>query len=129
MEIVLEIFTIRQNVIEEALTAIGVLARCIGNKFEFYMAGLAPILDYVFNRQNSNSLLKAATMCAGDLAAALGDKLAPHLANFVAAILRSLGDDNASSEVKVQSIESLADMAHHAGQHFFYHLAEVMPLV
>lgn len=129
METILTIFKVRQNVIEEAIQAAGTLAGNIEIRFTKYLGQFVPFLIWALNKQDTPTVCKAGTMVVGDLARALGREMAPYLHEIVPALLRNLESSTISTDVKIQSIEALADLASSTRQEFLKYVAQVLAFI
>ena len=129
MQTLFRIFNMRNTVIEEGIQAVGALAGNIENRFLGYIQSFGPYLMWSLNKQDSVSICKAGTMCVGDIARALGEQAYPYLREFIQPILKNLESELVSTEVKVQSIESLADLAGHTKGSFLEYLNQVMTII
>jgi len=122
---ILELFHARQVVVEEGLEALGALAQNIEGGFDPYLSKIGPFVIWALKRQDEASVCKAGTMCVGDLARALGTKITTYLPELVPMLLSNLEKGTVSTEVKIQSVSSLADLASNSGSAFLDFLPSV----
>lgn len=122
---ILELFHARQVVVEEGLQALGALAQNIEGGFDPYLSKIGPFVIWSLKRQDESSVCKAGTMCVGDLARALGPKIIPFLPELVPMLLSNLEKGTVSTDVKIQSVASLADLASNSGAAFLEYLPTV----
>ena len=125
VEGILELFRVKQAVVEEGLEALGALAQNIEASFEPYLARVGPFMIWSLKRQDEAAVCKAGTMCVGDLARALGPKITPYLSELVPLLLSNLEKQTVATDVKIQSVASLADLASNSGGHFLEYLPAV----
>lgn len=123
------LFKARNNVVEEAVQATGTLAQTIESRFEPYMQRFGPYLVFALRKQDIASVCKAGTMCVGDLARAIGDRISLYLGDLVPALLSNLESSSMDAEVKVQSIGSLADLVCNARGAFVTYIPSVLSFI
>jgi hypothetical protein len=68
-------------------------------------------------------------MALGDLARALGDSMSAYLHELIPPLLETLKDQSAGSDIKVQSICSLADLAGATKAKFLDYVQEVTSFI
>ena len=123
------VFNNRNSVFEEGIHAIGGFATCMENRIVNYIGKIGVYLGYALQRQEAEALCKSGTMVIGDIARASGDQCSSFVKDLVAPLVANLRTENASSDIKVQSICSLADIASNSRGEFGNYMQEVLPLV
>ena len=123
---VLDLFRARQTVVEEGIQALGSLAQSVDLAFEPHLQAFGPFLVWALRKQDEVSVCKAGTMCVGDIARALSDKIVPFLPDFIPLLLSNLEKADISTEIKIQSISSLADLASNSRGAFLPYLQQVL---
>lgn len=103
-------FNTRNGVFEDGILAIGSLTGPLGPRFVSFLPVVGPFIVFTLQRQDAVSLCKTGTMLIGDIARALGDSAKPFVSDLVLPLISNLRNESSSSVVKVQSIESLADV-------------------
>ena len=126
---IVELFLARQGVVEEGIQALGALAQTLDLSFTPYVPTLGPFLVWALSQHTASSVCKSATLVVGDLARALGPRIDPYVSELVPLILRNLEREEVDSDVKVQSIAALADLASNAESQFCAYLADVLRLI
>eukprot|EP00358_Blepharisma_japonicum_P001435 CAMPEP_0202951322 /NCGR_PEP_ID=MMETSP1395-20130829/30280_1 /ASSEMBLY_ACC=CAM_ASM_000871 /TAXON_ID=5961 /ORGANISM="Blepharisma japonicum, Strain Stock R1072" /LENGTH=215 /DNA_ID=CAMNT_0049658235 /DNA_START=454 /DNA_END=1097 /DNA_ORIENTATION=+ len=101
----------------------------IEGRFIVFMDQFSPFVAWALNKNDSMSICRAGTMCVGDLARALKEKIGPYIFNFVPSLLRNLESDVVSTDVKVLSIESLGDFAAHTKKLFMEYLGNTIAII
>lgn len=129
MNCVITLFTTRNTVIEEAIHAVGALAGNIEHRFEPYLTSFGPYLTWALRNQEAMAICKAGTMCVGDIARALGERTSNYLNDLIPLLLSNLSSDSVTTDVKIQSIESLADLASHTKDNFIPYLPQVLEFI
>lgn len=129
MDTVIQIFNLRGSIIEDGMQAVGALAGNIENRFLPYVDSFSPFLLWALNKDDSMSICRAGTMCVGDLARALNEKIGVYMSHVVPLLLRNLESQNVSTDVKVLSIESLGDFASHTKKLFLEYLPNVIRII
>lgn len=122
-------FNARGGVFEEGIMALGSLTVALGQKFVSYLQVVGPFIAYTLQKQDAVSLCKAGTMLIGDIARALGDLAKSFVADLIQPLINNLRSESASSQVKVQSIESLADVVSNCKESTAPYLNEVLALI
>lgn len=126
---ILELFKSRQTVVEEGIQALGALAQTVDNAFEPHLLAFGPFLVWALKKQDEVSVCKAGTMCVGDIARALNDKITPFLPDLIPLLLTNLEKADISTDIKIQSIASLADLASNSRGAFVQYLQSVLHFV
>lgn len=129
MQNTLEIFKQRGEVIEEAIQAIGTLAGVIENRFSQYLTPFGPYLIYALKSRQSANICKAGTLALGDLSRALGKTMAPFLHELIPTMLENLSIQEVDTDVKLQSIETLGDLAGATKSEFVSFLPQVFQII
>lgn len=114
---------------EEGIQAIAALAGCIQDRFSSYLTALGPSLEYSLAHTEAVSLCKAGTMLIGDIARALKDSAGHYIDDLVTFLLQNLVKADISGEIKLQSIESLADIASNTKSFFNKYAAQTLNLI
>ena len=122
-------FNARLGVYEEGIMALGALTLCLGPRFVNYLQSVGPFISFTLQKQDAVSLCKAGTMLIGDIARALGDLGRGFVADLIQPLISNLRSENASSQVKVQSIESLADVVSNCKESTAPYLNDVLALI
>jgi importin subunit beta-1 len=122
-------FNARNGVYEEGIMALGALTHCIGPRFVNYLQVVGPFISFALQKQDAISLCKAGTMFIGDIARALGDLAKNFVADLIQPLISNLRSENASSQVKVQSIESLSDVVSNCKESTSGYLNDVLALI
>ena len=122
-------FNARQGVYEEGVMALGALTLCLGPRFVNYLQVVGPFISFTLQKQDAVSLCKAGTMLIGDIARALGDLGKGFVADLIQPLISNLRSEDASSQVKVQSIESLADVVSNCKESTAPYLNDVLALI
>lgn len=111
MQTTIEIFKQRGDVVEEAITCIGALASVIEARFNSYLTPFGPYLIFALKNRQAMHVCKAGTMALGDLSRALGAVMGPFLHELIPPMLENLQIQEVDTEVKLQSICTLGDIA------------------
>ena len=122
-------FNVRSGVFEDGILAIGALTAPLGARFVNYLPVVGPFIVFTLQRQDAVSLCKTGTMLIGDIARALGDNGKPFVADLVQPLITNLRNEGASSVVKVQSIESLADVVSNCKESTIPFINDVLTLI
>jgi importin subunit beta-1 len=126
---VLDLFKARQTVVEEGIQALGALAQTVDMGFEPHLQAFGPFLVWALKKQDEVSVCKAGTMCVGDIARALNDKITPFLPDLIPLLLTNLEKADISTDIKIQTIASLADLASNSRGAFLQYLPGVLHYV
>ena len=122
-------FNTRSGVFEDGILAIGALTGALGTRFVAFLPIVGPFIAFTLQRQDAVSLCKSGTMLIGDIARALGDSGKPFVGDLMQPLISNLRNENASSIVKVQSIESLADVASNCKESTTPFMNDVLTLI
>lgn len=122
-------FNARGGVFEEGIMALGALCVAMGQRFVGYLQIVGPFIAFTLQKQDAVSLCKAGTMLIGDIARALGDLAKNFVADLIQPLINNLRSESASSQVKVQSIESLADVVSNCKESTGPYLNEILALI
>ena len=122
-------FNAQRGVYEEGIMALGAMTICIGPRFLNYLQTVGPFILFILQKQDVTSLLKAGTMLIGDIARALGDLGKGFVADLIQPLISNLRSKDTSSQVKVQSIESLADVVSNCKESTVPYLNDVLALI
>lgn len=120
MIIVIQMFSSRHCVLEEAIEAVGILAENLQAKFEKYLNNLIPILIWGLEETVSSTICKVSVMCVGDLTRALNLKFMPYIMHFVPKFLNILGSESMDLAIKIECIGSLGDLSSIPGAYLKY---------
>lgn len=129
IEAIIQSFAVRNSVHEEGIQTIGQLANLIEAKFANYLAVCAPYIAYALQKQDAVGLCNSGTLVLGDIARALGDNCKSLINDLITPLVGNLQNDQASSSVKVRSIESLADVASNSKEAIVPYLPTVLALI
>mmetsp|Transcript_178 Transcript_178/g.152 ORF Transcript_178/g.152 Transcript_178/m.152 type:complete len:533 (+) Transcript_178:921-2519(+) len=129
LEALIQSFTVRSSVYEEGIQAIGNFAQLLESRFSGYLQILAPYIAYALQKQDIVGLCMSGTMVIGDIARALGENSKPLINDLVLPLVGNLQNEQASSSVKLRSIESLADIASNSKEAFVPYVPQVLALI
>lgn len=128
VQMAIEIFKLRATVVEEGLEAIGILSENMQSRFEKYISAVMPFVEWSLEI-GSSSAAKGGVLCVGDMSRSLGVSFAPYLARLLPRLLNILSSDQVNFDVKVRSIETIADFANHTTLEFSRHLLSVLTYI
>lgn len=123
------LFQLRGGVIEEGIHTFGALAQNAKERIAPSLSVFGPSLAYAVGKQDDSSLCKAGTMVIGDLARALEGLIVDYMGELVPMLINNLQSAEVSTDIKIQSIGSLGDLAQAAKGSFLPYIAQVMSFI
>lgn len=114
---------------EEAIHAIGDLAKGLGNNFSKYMQAVQPILLHGLSNAQEHHVCSNSVGALSAVAEAIGAQLVPICDDFMSVLLQNLQNPQIDRSVKPQIISCLADIAFAVGGDFARYLEYVMVML
>eukprot|EP01006_Ploeotia_vitrea_P053413 TRINITY_DN67786_c6_g2_i2.p1 TRINITY_DN67786_c6_g2~~TRINITY_DN67786_c6_g2_i2.p1 ORF type:complete len:864 (-),score=149.23 TRINITY_DN67786_c6_g2_i2:103-2694(-) len=130
MEIFLKVFETNSTTVhEESLLAVGAVANAVGPDFEKYVAHFAQFLYLGLKQHQEYQVCNIAVGVVGDIALALGHKLAPYCDEIMTILLENLRNIDLNRDVKPTIIACFGDIALNIGALFEKYLSVVMTVM
>lgn len=130
MRLFLDVLQVPNTTIhEEAIHAIGDVAKGLGTNFFKYMQVVKPIILHGLSNAQEHHVCSNSVGALSAIAEAISNQLAPICDDFMSVLLQNLQNPQIDRSVKPQIISCLADIAFAVGGYFARYLEYVMVML
>ena len=129
VETLVALFQQQGGVCEEGIHAFGALAQKVKERIVPWLRIFGPSLAFAIGKHEDSSLCKAGTMVIGDLARALEVLIVDFMDGLVLALIQNLQSAEVSTDIKIQSIASIGDLAQAAKGAFLPYIPQVVGFI
>lgn len=129
VETLVALFQLRGGVIDEGIHTFGALAQNVKERIAPWLGLFGPSLGFAVGKQEDSALCKAGTMVIGDLARALEGLIVDYMGDLIPMLIKNLQSAEVSTDIKIQSIGSIGDLAQAAKGAFLPYIPQVMTFI